>query len=95
MCKKNSNSIAAAIAGAALLFAIPTVLADTLSVPQNSAGSKIITPKPGAYMSDVLSQLGEPSVKSDPVGLPPISRWEYNGFRVYFEHDRVIHSVMR
>ena len=28
------------------------------------------------------------------VGKPPISRWEYPGFVVYFEHDHVIHSVV-
>jgi hypothetical protein len=28
------------------------------------------------------------------VGKPPISRWEYPGFIVYFESDHVIHSVV-
>ena len=28
------------------------------------------------------------------VGNPPISRWEYPGFVVYFEHEHVIHSVV-
>jgi len=28
------------------------------------------------------------------VGDPPISRWEYNGFSVYFEHDLALHSVI-
>jgi len=28
------------------------------------------------------------------VGKPPISRWEYPGFVVYFEHEHVIHSVV-
>ena len=26
---------------------------------------------------------------------PPITRWDYPAFSVYFEHDRVIHAVAR
>jgi hypothetical protein len=29
------------------------------------------------------------------VGEPPISRWEYTGYTVYFEHDLVLHSVIQ
>ena len=29
------------------------------------------------------------------VGQPPITRWDYPGFSVYFEHDRVLHTVVR
>ena len=28
------------------------------------------------------------------VGQPPITRWDYNGFAVFFEHDRVIDAVV-
>jgi hypothetical protein len=28
------------------------------------------------------------------VGDPPITRWVYDRFTVYFENDRVIHSVV-
>jgi hypothetical protein len=28
-----------------------------------------------------------------PVGQPPIERWEYPGFIVYFEYRNVLHSV--
>ena len=27
------------------------------------------------------------------VGEPPITRWEYPGFVVYFEHNIVVHTV--
>ena len=26
---------------------------------------------------------------------PPITRWDYNGFSVFFEHDKVVHSVVQ
>jgi hypothetical protein len=29
------------------------------------------------------------------VGDPPITRWEYPGFVVYFEHHLVVHTVAR
>ena len=28
-----------------------------------------------------------------PSGKPPITRWDYDGFSVYFEHQHVIHAV--
>ena len=45
-------------------------------------------------MSQVASKFGDPSSKVAAVGTPPISRWEYPGFVVYFERDHVIHSVV-
>lgn len=50
-------------------------------------------PPRGATMDTVRSRLGEPRTSTEPVGDPPITRWAYDEFTVYFEHDRVIHSV--
>lgn len=50
-------------------------------------------PEAGISQQQVLKQLGEPSNKIAPVGQPAISRWVYSGFTVYFEKQRVIHSV--
>jgi len=41
----------------------------------------------------VRERYGEPEARHGPVGDPPISRWDYAGFSVYFEHDLVLHSV--
>jgi hypothetical protein len=51
-------------------------------------------PARGMTMSQVSSKFGAPSTKVAAVGNPPISRWEYPGFVVYFERDYVIHSVI-
>ena len=51
-------------------------------------------PARGMTMSQVASKFGAPVSKVPAVGKPPISRWEYPGFVVYFEHDHVIHSVV-
>jgi hypothetical protein len=43
----------------------------------------------------VESTFGAPEAKVAPVGDPPITRWEYKDFVVFFEYDRVIHTVIR
>ena len=43
----------------------------------------------------VQSEFGEPQSREAAVGEPPISRWHYAGFVVYFEYDRVIHAVSK
>lgn len=50
-------------------------------------------PSRGMSESSVESRFGAPVSKVAPVGDPPISRWEYADFIVYFEYDRVIHAV--
>jgi hypothetical protein len=56
--------------------------------------SGVATPARGMTMSQVVSKFGDPSTKVPAVGTPPISRWEYPGFVVYFERDHVIHTVV-
>ena len=56
--------------------------------------SDIDTPKRGISMSQVESKFGAPTAKHDAVGAPPITRWDYPNFSVFFEGDRVIHAVV-
>ncbi len=56
--------------------------------------SDIATPSRGMSMEQVAAKFGEPATKVPAVGKPPISRWEYPGFIVYFEHEHVIHAVV-
>jgi hypothetical protein len=56
--------------------------------------SDVNTPARGMTMGQVATKFGAPTTKVPPVGNPPISRWEYPGFVVYFERDHVIHSVV-
>jgi hypothetical protein len=53
-----------------------------------------VAPARGMTMSQVASKFGDPVSKVPAIGNPPISRWEYPGFVVYFERDHVIHSVV-
>jgi hypothetical protein len=50
-------------------------------------------PSRGMSMDKVEATYGAPSKRVPSVGEPPISRWEYPGFVVYFEHQLVIHAV--
>jgi outer membrane protein assembly factor BamE (lipoprotein component of BamABCDE complex) len=70
--------------------------ADIVAVPDGIAvkESDGIAPARGMTMSQVASKFGAPVTKVPAVGNPPISRWEYPGFVVYFERDHVIHSVV-
>jgi hypothetical protein len=56
--------------------------------------SDVPTPTRGMSMDLVAGKFGAPATKTPAVGQPPISRWEYPGFIVYFEHEHVIHSVV-
>lgn len=69
-----------------------TLLIDGIAIDQQSASSR---PKRGITMASVEAQFGAPTQRIPAVGEPPITRWEYPGFTVVFEHDKVLHSVVR
>lgn len=52
-------------------------------------------PSRGMTQDRVARDYGEPVSRRSPVGDPPISRWEYEDFIVYFEYDKVIHAVSK
>jgi hypothetical protein len=56
--------------------------------------SDIARPARGMTMHAVEAKFGAPQQRHPAVGQPPISRWDYHGFTVFFEHDRVIHAVV-
>jgi hypothetical protein len=72
--------------------AISTAQADTLLVQRVSKEAPA-TPRRGSTMSSVEAQFGQPSKKHAAVGRPPITRWDYPAFSVYFEHSHVIDAV--
>jgi len=77
-----------------LLFSVQ-LIAETIKIPVGSQGQTVEKPRLGSTMATVRSTYGDPSKASGPVGEPPITRWDYPGFSVYFEHDSVLHSVVR
>lgn len=71
------------------------VSADVLLIESIQSAPAIATPRNGQTMSQVRQQFGEPAQELAAVGEPPISRWEYTGFSVFFENDVVLHSVIQ
>ena len=69
-------------------------MAEEASQPNEPRSEPSAAPQHGQTMDTVRNQFGEPSNARAAVGDPPITRWVYNGFTVYFEHDRVIHAVV-
>jgi hypothetical protein len=72
-----------------------TAVAETLVVDDQVAlrNSSIERPKRGITMTQVEARFGAPVTRHSTIGQPPITRWDYAGFSVFFEHDRVIHAV--
>lgn len=80
---------------AALLGAYGMASADTLQMEGATPGQDTSRPARGMTQDRVEAEFGTPESRIAPVGDPPISRWEYAGFIVYFEYDRVIHAVAK
>ena len=81
-----------------MALTIITTRAETILIPINSQGADlrgIKLPTTGEIQQSIREQYGEPDSISGPTGKPPISRWNYRQFSVYFESDRVIHSVLK
>ena len=85
----------ASLLGAAF-FASAATYADTVEVPVGSQGvATEASQLRGKKQEQVTSELGEPLTIQGPVGEPAITRWEYADFYVYFEYDRVLHTVKK
>lgn len=52
-------------------------------------------PLRGTAMDAVEARYGPPQAIHGPVGDPPITRWTYGDFEVFFEGDTVIHAAGR
>ena len=60
---------------------------------QTPSSYSVNLPGRGMSMTDVEKRFGEPVTKVEEVGQPPITRWIYNDFTVFFEYQYVIHSL--
>lgn len=78
----------------AALFMTGPALAETLSTATGDPAAAAERPHRGSTMASVQSRYGEPTNRHAAVGDPPITRWDYPQFAVYFENDRVLHAVV-
>ena len=82
------------LAGVVLAACSTIALADTVDIPlADSMGLEM--PRRGLSMNAVEERYGSPAQVLAAIGDPPITRWVYPDFTVYFEHDLVIHPVPR
>ncbi|MFT3905722.1 MAG: hypothetical protein QM718_05410 [Steroidobacteraceae bacterium] len=75
--------------GSAVARAETIVVNDQVTVRPSS----VATPTRGITMASVEKKFGAPAEKHAAVGKPPITRWDYPTFSVFFEYERVIHAV--
>lgn len=65
----------------ALLWPVPAPAAEAL-------------PTRGLTMAQVKARFGQPQQVDPAVGQPPITRWLYDGYTVYFERNICLHTVI-
>jgi len=75
-----------------------TASAEQLQMPEEGTTNQPATPAmdmpiKGMSKQQVRQVYGEPVKVMPPVGDPPITRWVYDRYTVYFEYTHVIHSV--
>ncbi|HHH39523.1 MAG TPA: hypothetical protein ENK50_08110 [Sedimenticola sp.] len=93
--KPNASLLLAAL----IVAAPPLTTADELlldaieKAPPNSAEG-LPRPRRGERMAQVRRKYGEPREILPWVGDPPITRWVYDRYTVYFENEYVIDSVV-
>lgn len=69
-------------------------IADVLLLKSIETAPDISTPQTGINMANVRVTFGEPASEDDAIGDPPITRWNYPEYSVFFEYDLVLHSVI-
>jgi hypothetical protein len=84
------------LVAALIVLVAPLASAEIIAVDGNMAVRDTAVDRPvrGSTMKAVESRFGAPANKHAAVGKPPITRWDYPGFSVFFENDRVIHAVV-
>ena len=65
------------------------------SAPTDHPLIQIALPVRGMTMREVERKFGPPQEKIPAVGRPPISRWVYSDYTVYFEYKYVIDAVIK
>ncbi len=76
-------------------LAVSIATAQNLDMRGTGGAAQDGRPASGMTQASVEATYGAPVNKVAPVGDPPIARWEYPQFVVYFEFDRVIHAVRK
>jgi len=70
------------------------LLIDAIEQAPANAPDGLPRPARGMTMKQVRAQFGEPAMAHPWVGEPPITRWDYPDYSVFFEHEYVLETVV-
>ena len=87
------KTVHTAIAMACVGMTLATAQAQDLQMTGSQAASRVGVPSRGLTMAQVEQRYGAPADRLAAVGQPPITRWVYPSFVVFFEGNIVIHAV--
>jgi len=68
--------------------------ADVLLIEEVRQSERMNLPVNGMSRDEVHARFGEPVSKRAAVGDPPITRWNYASWSVYFEFELVLFAVL-
>ncbi len=86
--------MAAAFACAGLPASADSLQMHSVAESPDDGANGIPRPERGLTMDEVRARFGNPAEVVGPVGKPQITRWVFGDYTVYFEGNRVIHSVV-
>jgi len=78
-----------------LALTIQPIAADVLLIDEVRQSERMHLPVNGQTKADVQANFGVPVKQYAAVGDPPITRWDYDKYSVYFEYDLVLFSVLK
>jgi len=87
------KALLAAIGIACGLGAAPSGAQTLQLADPPAARAGVALPARGTSMAQVEARFGAPAERDAAVGQPPIARWVYPSFVVYFEYSHVVHAV--
>lgn len=84
----------------ASLLTVPTIRAEVLELPTGDPAATLDVPSRGMSQAAVARRYGEPLRRHAPVGggspqQPPITRWDYDGWSVFYENNTVVDVVVK
>ena len=82
------------LAASAVVVHADTLLVDAIANSPTNNAQGIPRPTRGMSMQSVKQHFGEPGQTHAQVGDPPITRWDYADYSVFFENQTVLTSVL-
>ncbi|MES9860762.1 MAG: hypothetical protein ABW157_03460 [Candidatus Thiodiazotropha sp. LLP2] len=70
------------------------LLVDSIDAAPINSEEGIPRPTRSMTMDQVNQRFGQPSAAHPSVGNPPITRWDYPSYSVFFEYNHVLTSVL-